>query len=90
MNEKKVKIKVTHKNGETIVQTDNGVERKFGGTLTTETVLAALIFQTVHLRFERLTAFSSNFEMEISLSEVINPEESNFDHEKQKELWQKL
>ena len=47
-----VKIKVTRRNGKTIVSSDKGPEFKFGEKMLSETVIASLVFQTVYMNFE--------------------------------------
>lgn len=62
-----VKIKVTSRNGKTIVTTDKGAEFKFGGKMLSETVIASLVFQTVYMKFKQLSIVSENFEISLTM-----------------------
>lgn len=74
-----VKIKVTRRNGETIVTSDKGPEFKFGGKMLSETVIASLVFQTVYLNFEKLHYVSDNFEINLTMDYIVSPDEQQAD-----------
>lgn len=67
-----VKIKVTRRNGETIVISDKGQEFKFGGKMLSETVIASLVFQTVYMNFEKLRNVSENFEISLTIDYTVH------------------
>lgn len=67
-----VKIKVTRRNGETIVISDKGQEFKFGGKMLSETVIASLVFQTVYMNFEKLRNVSENFEISLTMDYTVH------------------
>lgn len=62
-----VKIKVTRRNGKTIVKSDKGAEFKFGGKILPETAIASLVFQTLYTKFEKLRIWSENFEINVTM-----------------------
>jgi len=70
-----VKIKVTRRNGETIVTSDKGLEFKFGGKMLSETVIASLVFQTVYVNFEKLRNVSENFEISLTMDYTVHQDE---------------
>ena len=70
-----VKIKVTRRNGETIVKSDKGPEFKFGGKMLSETVIASLVFQTVYMNFEELRNVSDNFEISLTMDYTVHKDE---------------
>lgn len=74
-----VKIKVTRRNGETIVKSDKGQEFKFGGKMLSETVIASLVFQTVYLNFEKLRNVSENFEISLTMDYTVHQDEPQAD-----------
>lgn len=76
-----VKIKVTRRNGETIVSSDKGSEFKFGGKMLSETVIASLVFQTVYMNFEQLRNVSENFEISLTMDCTVNQDEPQADNE---------
>ena len=76
-----VKIKVTRRNGETIVSSDKGQEFKFGGKMLSETVIASLVFQTVYMNFEQLRNVSENFEISLTMDCTVNQDEPQADNE---------
>ena len=78
---KQVKIKVTRRNGETIVKSDKGPEFKFGGKMLSETVIASLVFQTVYMNFERLRNVSDNFEISLTMDYAVHQDEPQADNE---------
>ena len=67
-----VKIKVTRRNGETIVKSDKGPEFKFGGKMLSETVIASLVFQTVYMKHEELRNVSDNFEISLTMDYILH------------------
>ena len=79
-----VKIKVTRRNGETIVTSDKGPEFKFGGKMLSETVIASLVFQTVYMNFEKLRNVSENFEISLTMDYTVHQDEPQAD----KRRWQ--
>lgn len=81
-----VEIKVSRRNGETIVKSDKGVEFKFGGKMLSETVIASLVFQTVYLNFEKLRAVSENFEISLIMDYIVHRDEPQADNETTKIL----
>ena len=76
-----VKIKVTRRNGETIVSSDKGPEFKFGGKMLSETVIASLVFQTVYMKFEKLRDVSENFEISFTMDYTVHQDEPQADNE---------
>ena len=76
-----VKIKVTRRNGETIVSSDKGPEFKFGGKMLSETVIASLVFQTVYMNFEKLRNVSENFEISLTMDYTVHQDEQQADNE---------
>ena len=76
-----VKIKVTRRNGETIVISDKGPEFKFGGKMLSETVIASLVFQTVYMNFEKLRNVSENFEISLTMDYTVHQDEQQADNE---------
>ena len=72
MEEKKITIKVAHKDGETTVENEHGVGWKFGGKMMPETVLASITFQTIYIAFKDIINNSDNFEIELSMKHKIN------------------
>ena len=76
-----VKIKVTRRNGETIVISDKGPEFKFGGKMLSETVIASLVFQTVYMKFEKLRDVSDNFEISLTMDYTVHQDEPQADNE---------
>ena len=76
-----VKIKVTRRNGETIVTSDKGPEFKFGGKMLSETVIASLVFQTVYMNFEKLRNVSENFEISLTMDYTVHQDEPQADNE---------
>ena len=76
-----VKIKVTRRNGETIVISDKGPEFKFGGKMLSETVIASLVFQTVYMNFEKLRNVSENFEISLTMDYTVHQDEPQADNE---------
>jgi len=81
-----VKIKVSHRNGETIVKSDKGAEFKFGGKMLSETVIASLVFQTVYMNFEKLRNVSENFEISLTMDYTVHQDETQADNETTKIL----
>lgn len=75
-----VKIKVSRRNGETIVKSDNGVEFKFGGKMLPETVIASLVFQTVYVNFEKLRYVSENFDISLTMDYIVHQDETQADN----------
>ena len=71
-----VKIKVTRRNGETIVKSDKGSEFKFGGKMLPETVIASLVFQTVYVNFEKLRDVSEKFEINLTMDYTVHQAET--------------
>ena len=68
---KQATIKVTHKDGETIVS--NGVvDWKFGGKMLDETVIASIVFQTIYTSFREAKEHSDNFTINFTMEEIIN------------------
>ena len=78
---KSAKIKVTRRNGETIVTSDKGPEFKFGGKMLSETVIASLVFQTVYMKFEKLRDVSDNFEISLTMDYTVHQDEPQTDNE---------
>ena len=76
-----VKIKVSRRNGETIVESDKGPEFKFGGKMLSETVIASLVFQTVYMNFEKLRNVSENFEISLTMDCTVHQDEPQADNE---------
>ena len=76
-----VKIKVTRRDGETIVSSDKGPEFKFGGKMLSETVIASLVFQTVYMKFEKLRDVSENFEISLTMDYTVHQDEPQADNE---------
>ena len=76
-----VKIKVTRRNGETIVISDKGPEFKFGGKMLSETVIASLVFQTVYMKFEELRNVSGDFEISLTMDYTVHQDEPQADNE---------
>lgn len=76
-----VKIKVTRRNGETIVTSDKGLEFKFGGKMLSETVIASLVFQTVYVNFEQLRNVSEDFEISLTMDYTVHQDEPQVDNE---------
>ena len=72
---KSATIKVTRRNGETIVSSDKGTEFKFGGKMLSETVIASLVFQTVYMNFEELRNVSDNFEISLTMDYTVHKDE---------------
>ena len=68
---KKTTIKITHKDGNTVVSNGN-VEWNFGYKMLDETVIASLVFQTVLMRFKELTILSSDFTIDFTMEDKIN------------------
>ena len=68
---KKTTIKITHKDGNTVVSNGN-VEWNFGYKMLDETVIASLVFQTVLIRFKELTILSSDFTIDFTMEDKIN------------------
>lgn len=68
---KKTTIKITHKDGNTVVSNGN-VEWNFGYKMLDETVIASLVFQTVFMRFKKLTILSSDFTIDFTMEDKIN------------------
>lgn len=73
---KSVKIKVTRRNGKTIVKSDEGPEFMFGGNILSETVLASLVFQTLYINFEKLSYVSDTFEISLSMDYIVHQDNS--------------
>jgi hypothetical protein len=71
---KKTTIKITHKDGNTVVSNGN-VEWNFGYKMLDETVIASLVFQTVFMRFKKLTMLSSDFTIDFTMEVKINQED---------------
>ena len=70
----KTKIKVTHKDGNTVVSNDK-VEWTFGDhKMLDETIIASLVFQTIFMRFKELTAYSDDFTIEFTMESFVNQE----------------
>jgi hypothetical protein len=67
---KKTTIKITHKDGNTVVSNGN-VEWNFGYKMLDETVIASLVFQTVFMRFKKLTMLSSDFTIDFTMEDRI-------------------
>ena len=70
---KKITIKITHKDGNTVVSNGN-VEWDFGYKMLDETVIASLVFQTVFMKFKELTMYSTDFTIDFTMEETINKE----------------
>ena len=70
-----VKIKVTRRDGETVVISDKGPEFKFGGKMLSETVIASLVFQTVYMKFEELRNVSGDFEISLTMDYILHQDE---------------
>lgn len=68
---KKTTIKISHKDGNTVVSNGN-VEWNFGFKMLDETVIASLVFQTVFMRFKKLTMLSSDFTIDFTMEDKIN------------------
>lgn len=62
-----VKIKVTRKNGETIVTSDNGKKFTFSGNISDATALASVVYQSIYINFFNLEDVSDNFEISMSM-----------------------
>ena len=75
------KLKVTRRNGETIVTSDRGQEFKFGGRMLPETVIASLVFQSVYLNFKTLRNVSDNFEINLTMDYIVHQDEPQADNE---------
>lgn len=71
---KKTTIKITHKDGNTVVSNGN-VEWNFGYKMLDETVIASLVFQSVFMRFKKLTMLSSDFTIDFTMEYKINQED---------------
>ena len=78
---KSATIKVTRRNGETIVISDKGPEFKFGGKMLSETVIASLVFQTVYMNFEKLRNVSEDFEISLTMDYNGHQDEQQADNE---------
>ena len=70
----KTTIKITHKDGNTVVSNGN-VEWNFGYKMLDETIIASLVFQTVFMEFKKLTAYSSDFTIDFTMEDTINNKE---------------
>lgn len=70
----KTTIKITHKNGDTIVS-NGSVEWNFGYKMLDETIIASLVFQTIFMRFKQLTTFSNDFTIDFTMEDTINKED---------------
>ena len=70
---KKITIKITHKDGNTVVSNGN-VEWDFGYKMLDETVIASFVFQTVFMKFKELTMYSTDFTIDFTMEETINNE----------------
>lgn len=68
---KNITIKITHKDGNTVVSNGN-VEWDFGYKMLDETVIASLVFQTVFMKFKELTMYSTDFTIDFTMEEAIN------------------
>jgi len=70
----KTTIKITHKDGNTVVSNDK-VEWTFGDhKMLDETIIASLVFQTIFMRFKELTTYSSDFTIDFTMESFVNQE----------------
>ena len=68
----KTTIKVSHKNGHTVVSNDK-VEWTFGNyKMLDETIIASLVFQTIFMKFKELTAYSDDFTIDFTMEKTGN------------------
>lgn len=67
----KTTIKITRKNGDTIVS-NGSVEWDFGYKMLDETIIASLVFQTIFMRFKQLTTFSNDFTIDFTMEDAIS------------------
>lgn len=68
----KTTIKVTVKDGETIIENSNGVEfRTSGSGMRTDTAIASMVFQTIYMGYLKLESFSDEFEIEFTMKDSI-------------------
>ena len=71
----KTTIKVSHKNGHTVVSNDK-VEWTFGNyNMLDETIIASLVFQTIFMEFKEMTAYSDDFTIDFTMESTINQKE---------------
>ena len=69
--EKKITIKITHKDGNTVVSNGN-VEWDFGYKMLDETVIASLVFQTVFMKFKELSMYSTDFTIDFTMESNLS------------------
>lgn len=71
----KTTIKVSHKNGHTVVSNDK-VEWTFGKyEMRDETIIASLVFQTIFMKFKELTCIVDDFTIDFTMESTINQNE---------------
>lgn len=62
-------IKVTRKGGRTIISDSKGGEWKFSRHIDSSTAIASLVYQTIYRNFDVMRSFSSDFEIEFTMTE---------------------
>ena len=68
----KTTIKVSHKDGHTVVSNDK-VEWTFGNyNMLDETIIASLVFQTIFVKFKEMTLCGSDFTIDFTMESTIN------------------
>lgn len=71
----KTTIKVSHKNGHTVMSNDK-VEWTFGNyNMLDETIIASLVFQTIFVKFKEMAAYSDDFTIDFTMESTINQKE---------------
>ena len=65
-------IKVTRKNGKTVLSDGKGHKWKFYDWVDDDTAIASLVYQTLYRAFVRMTCVSGDFEIEFTMKEKNN------------------